>query len=60
MVFLTAIAWAALVCTTVYLGFAIYIINETPENQLDYKNVRQVFVICIPLIVVSVLWLIYG
>jgi len=60
MVFITAIAWATLVCTTIYLGCAIKIINDTPLWQINHDKVQQVFTICIPLIVVSVLWLIYG
>jgi len=60
MVFITAIAWATLVCTTIYLGVAIKIINDTPAWQIDHAKVRQVFLITIPLIIVSVLWLIYG
>ncbi len=60
MVFLNIIAWTTLVCTTIYLGLAIWAINATPAWELNYDKVRQCFVICVPLIVVSVLWLIYG
>ncbi len=60
MEFLNAIAWATAVLTTGYLGFAIYVINETPYHQINSAKVRQVFIICVPLITVSVLWLIFG
>jgi len=60
MVFLNAIAWATLACAVVYLGFALYVIAITPAWQINYAKVRQVYAISFPLIIVSVLWLIFG
>ena len=60
MIFLNIIAWVTAVCASTYLGFAFYAIVVTPSWQINHNRVRQVFTICVPLIMVSVLWLIFG
>ncbi len=60
MDFLNIIAWATAVLTTVHLGISIWAINDMPSWQINYTKVRWTFTIGVLLIVVSVLWILYG